>query len=299
MEYSAVKLREWLMRSVKQKTWSAYVKIWRTWSEFKKNTAGNDVDVLLLFMFQHIEAKHSPAYIRKQLAGISFFLRLFRLPDVTKMAVVRQVQKGFSRELSLKDHRKPITLPILQKLVGCLSVVCSDKYEATLFKFLFILMFFAALRVSEAVSQSKREAGGLDLADVVLVKNRLKISIKSSKTDISRKGVTLWIGNFQQPNLCPVKAFLEFLKVRPKIPGPLFVHNNGTPVSIFQMQRVLQLGIAKVGLPACHYKSHSFRIGAATQASLLGLGENFIKRLGRWQSNRYLSYVRPNLVDVL
>ncbi|KAE8597530.1 hypothetical protein XENTR_v10016498 [Xenopus tropicalis] len=77
LEYSAVKLRDWLVRSVKQKTWSAYVKVWRTWSEFKKNILGNDVVVLISFMLQQVESKHSPAF-SIWIVGYSFIFRARR-----------------------------------------------------------------------------------------------------------------------------------------------------------------------------------------------------------------------------
>ena len=40
------------------------------------------------------------------------------------------------------------------------------------------------------------------------------------------------------------------------------------------------------------YAGHSFRIGAATTAALVGLPVHMIKTLGRWKSEAYQLYIR-------
>ncbi|OCT97217.1 hypothetical protein XELAEV_18009446mg [Xenopus laevis] len=54
-----------------------------------------------------------------------------------------------------------------------------------------------------------------------------------------------------------------------------------------------QVGVAKIRKSS---GSHSFRIGAATEAARLGLSEAVVKRIGRWESRRFKNYVRPTLV---
>ena len=41
------------------------------------------------------------------------------------------------------------------------------------------------------------------------------------------------------------------------------------------------------------YNTHSFRIGAATSASLANISDTHIQMLGRWQSNAFQRYIRP------
>ncbi|OCT94607.1 hypothetical protein XELAEV_18012289mg [Xenopus laevis] len=248
-------------------------------------------------MLEHTDAQHSVAYVKKQLAGISFFLRLFGQVDVTKAAVVKQFLKGWHKEKFVADKRKPITLDLLHKLLLVSESVCLSDYEATLFKLLFLLMFFAALRVNEAVSASKLKQGGLHINNVQLIDNKLRVLIKKSKTDQLGKGTLLWIGSFERLNLCPVKAYESFLAIRPNVDGSFFIHSDGLPVTKFQLEHVLKRCLQKLNMEPKAYKSHSFLIGAATQASLLGFGEGLIRRLGRWDSKRYRSYIRPNLID--
>ena len=47
-----------------------------------------------------------------------------------------------------------------------------------------------------------------------------------------------------------------------------------------------------VNYDIAHYKSHSFRIGAATTAHMMGIPDNIIISMGRWHSDSFLRYIR-------
>ncbi|KAM9324593.1 uncharacterized protein PAF06_000660 [Gastrophryne carolinensis] len=55
--------------------------------------------------------------------------------------------------------------------------------------------------------------------------------------------------------------------------------------------------LRELGLAGSEYGTHSFRIGAATEAARMGLPEEIIKRLGRWESARFRRYIRPDRID--
>ncbi|OCT55739.1 hypothetical protein XELAEV_18004461mg, partial [Xenopus laevis] len=209
------------------------------WQNFKslQEPARKDIDSLLLFVLEQVEAQQSLASIKKHLAGISFFFRMLGAMDLTKAPIIKQIGKSLAKSHRSKDGRKPITLFILHKLLLALEGICSSPYETKLFKCLFLLMYFAALRVGEATAETKFRMGGLNYDDVTLVGNKLKINIKKSKTDVAGKGTTIWIGEFNYLNLCPVSALSEFLMLRPNIQGPLFIHLDGTNLSRFQLSQ--------------------------------------------------------------
>jgi hypothetical protein len=46
------------------------------------------------------------------------------------------------------------------------------------------------------------------------------------------------------------------------------------------------------GLSSNDYNAHSFRIGAATTAAMLGKNYDEIKYMGRWKSDSFKKYIR-------
>ncbi|OCT60818.1 hypothetical protein XELAEV_18046840mg [Xenopus laevis] len=270
VEFSIARISKWLSMSLADKTWHAYITSWNEWMKFKTS-------------FPKVQGE----------------------ADITKSFLVKQILRGVGRITQAVDIRRPITLSLLKDLVLVLPQ-CFSQFETILFTWLFSMSFFGALRVSESVSHSKRSPGGIGSEDIHLVEGKLKIILKKSKTDKVGRGTTLWLGNSTEQSICPVSAFSHYQQVRPCLPGPFFIHSDGSFMTRFQFVKILKGAVSKLGIPPEHYNTHSFRIGAATQASLMGLGEDFIKRLGRWNSSRYQLYsyllfvtVSPPLVWII
>lgn len=81
--------------------------------------------------------------------------------------------------------------------------------------------------------------------------------------------------------------------------GPSFlVHQNATPVTRFQFGSIFKRCLLALGLSPSEFGTHSFRIGAATVADASGLSEELVKRLGRWKSECFRRYIRPNLLTL-
>jgi hypothetical protein len=89
---------------------------------------------------------------------------------------------------------------------------------------------------------------------------------------------------------------LLYLKLRQRTPpeSPLFILPNGRPMTKEWFRVHLAKVVEGCGLPSPLYTGHSFRIGAATTAAEQGLPDASIKRLGRWSSTAYESYIRSN-----
>ena len=75
----------------------------------------------------------------------------------------------------------------------------------------------------------------------------------------------------------------SFLTDRPLIPGPVFCHCDGRPLTLYQFVSVLKKALERVSVKHKHYNSHSFRIGCATSLSILGLSDDVIMKLGCWK----------------
>ncbi|XP_077196905.1 integrase/recombinase xerD homolog [Paroedura picta] len=254
--------------------------------------------LLLSYMAHLWERGASHRTIRVQLAGLSFYSKLFKGWDPGSSFLARRAINGWRRQApGIPDARRPITKNILQRLLQKLHHICLNKYEVYLTGAAFTLAFYGAFRSGELLSPARTRAGAATVAlhDVTLHGDGLLIWLQKSKTDQLGKGISVHIRKHDLP-VCPVRWVSKFLKVRPDIVGPLLIHRDGSYFSRFQFMAVLRLCLNELGLPAGQFGSHSFRIGAATQALQDGASTKQIMKLGRWRSAAYKGYLRPDMV---
>lgn len=190
------------------------------------------------------------------------------------------------------EKRRPVSFSILQRLINSLTFLCASDYEGTLFKVSFCLSFFGALKVGELLSLSQLQIGGLQESDVVRVRGAICLRIRRSKTDIFSKGK--WILLRKVGGLtCPVIAVDDYLAIRPA--GWAFLINaDGTFLTRFQYSAMFRKALGFIGESALEFGTHSFRIGAATEAALACLSVSDVQRIGRWRSASFAGYVRPD-----
>lgn len=99
---------------------------------------------------------------------------------------------------------------------------------------------------------------------------------------------------------CPLKHMLKFLRLRRGINCKyLFCHTNGMPVTRYQFSAVLKKSLLALGYQNSNYRSHSFRIGAATTASKNGLTNEKVQLCGRWKSSAFKAYIRIPSANLL
>ena len=122
----------------------------------------------------------------------------------------------------------------------------------------------------------------------------LTIFLRKSKTDQFGQGSQIHLGRTGDV-LCPVSANLA---VRPNTPGPLFIFENGSPLSRRQLVNSLRTALREAGVDASHFAGHSFRIRAATSAARAGINDSTIKTLGRWKSEAFHTYIRQRSDDL-
>ena len=236
---------------------------------------------------------HSTASL--YLCSIGFQCKIKNVKDSTKHYILSKILEGIKRSKQGQAVRLPITVSILNLIVNKLPAVCVTSYESQLFKTAFCLAFFGFFRIGEiTVSRKEYISKVIAIQDVVLdeINGTLKINLRFSKTDQSGKGATIILSK-SGTNVCPVKNMGMFLSIRPKLNGPLFCHHNGKPLTRYQFSSILKKSLTYANVNYQHYKTHSFRIGAATTAAELGHSVETIKLAGRWSSNAYKSYVQP------
>lgn len=286
--------------SVAQGTWNGYGKAWEEWLQFVGDRRVDLVDdarleVTIAYVVHLRGQGCSASLAQRRLAGLAFHFKLRGWADITKAFVIRQALKGWKRELVRPDSRRPISYSLLGQLLEATIHLCSSHYEAVLFKASFCLAFFGALRVSELVPPARSRPGGLLFEDVVIANNSLRIRISRSKTDVLGRGAWVPLRRVQGP-VCPVGVISQFLVIRS--PGRHFlVHEDSSPLSRYQFSSVFKRCLSHIGVSPAEYGTHSFRIGAATEAARAGLDNTEVQRIGRWRSSCFASYVRPELLE--
>ncbi len=119
----------------------------------------------------------------------------------------------------------------------------------------------------------------------------MQVTLKQSKTDPFRHGVTLTLGATGQA-LCTVAAMADYLMWRGLEPGALFKFSDGRLLTRKRLVAQVQQALQGTGIDASKYTGHSFRMGAATITAAGGFEDSLIKTLGRWESSAYMRYIR-------
>lgn len=252
------------------------------------------VEHVMQFLMYLAYKQSSVRSMRVYLAAISFSERAVGSPDPTADFRVRRMVAGFTRRHPPReDSRKPITVCILVGLLGQFSMLCFDDYEATLFRAAAVTLFFGAFRPGEVLAQSTVQFDrALAHEDCRHMGEHVLLWLRVSKTDPLGRGTMVRLRSSPDRSLCPVASLQLYLFLAPSGPGPLFRHQDGTPLTLSQFRTVFHRAVGCMGLDSRDYGLHSFRIGAATAADQLGLPQEIIQRLGRWRSGAFRYYVR-------
>ena len=237
---------------------------------------------------------YASSSIKSYVSALSYHCKIKNVADPTDTFVVKKLLVGLTRIDVRKDIRMPITHEILLKILIALPDVCFSNFEAILFSSLFTVAFYGFLRVGEIVPDSIGRQGHALFKENISYRptsRSIELFIPHSKTDQCSIGTTILIPATDD-STCPVRSFLAYDSRRPKYPGLYFKHFNGLPVTRYQFSAVLKKALNSAGVNCLLYKTHSFRIGAATSASLAGLPDEEISSFGRWKSNAFKNYIR-------
>ncbi|XP_078240223.1 integrase/recombinase xerD homolog [Pogona vitticeps] len=241
----------------------------------------------------------TPGTIKGKLAALSFYAKANGIRDFSGDFRIRKMLEGWSRERGLRqDDRTPISPALLGQLCNLWGLLCRDRFEEVLIRAAALLAFFGAMRISELVASGKRDISkkALQMDDVIAEEGQVRIRLRRSKTDQHGQGRMIILGQCSIMKICPVKALREFINFRGSDSGYFFQHDNGTPLTKYQFWKITDMALERTGFRNMRFGTHSFRIGAASTAAALGYEADGIKRLGRWSSKCYKTYIRqlPN-----
>ncbi|XP_069139157.1 integrase/recombinase xerD homolog [Argopecten irradians] len=251
---------------------------------------------ILWFIAFHSNKGSTPNTVKSYLAAISYIHKLHNWEDPTSLFIVKRALEGFKRLKGTPDVRAPITYDLLEKIDRILKLICNSPYETLLFKTAFCLTFFGLFRVGEVVYTSIKSQSPLLVSDMSVTDKGLEVILPRSKTDQYGRSTKLFIPKIQGSSVCPYGNMVSYMKIRPGNPGLLFIHKNNSPLTRYQFSAILRKAIIYLGIPHQNFKSHSFRIGAATTLSMKGISDEVIQRLGRWKSKAYTTYIRMDKI---
>ena len=166
---------------------------------------------------------------------------------------------------------------------------------------MFSLAFHAFLRIGEITTKCASNA-----ATVI---QRSNIHFQFSNNVLT--GLSLFIRHFKHSDLqgktllikaknttvCPVLLLKAYLDIAHHTEGPLYQFPDAKPVSYSYFSTQLKNVLSFAGFNPQFYKSHSFRIGAASVCAANGVPELSIRQFGRWKSDATKNYIRINFVQ--
>ncbi|MES9880225.1 MAG: tyrosine-type recombinase/integrase [Sedimenticola sp.] len=253
------------------------------------------VEQLILFMSYCFEIGLSPSTIHSYIQGLNYYHKLHGWFEITSIFIISKLLEGCRRSAPSRDNRAPVTPNMLNSMRISLPLVCHNGYEASLFLAAFLLAYFGMFRVSELVAPSRCSLGtALLRSDVSFSADNASVSISLRTYKTKQRGPPTIIKLTREVNgdICPVRALHAFLRLRPNNVDTLFCHANGTPVSRSQFCGVLAKCLRVSGYHNQIVRSHSFRIGRATQLAASGVPTGAIMTMGRWLSVAYKTYIR-------
>ena len=123
----------------------------------------------------------------------------------------------------------------------------------------------------------------------------MDVFLAESKTDHSRKGVTIRIFKCPGRPVCPYELLRAAWDLAPdaRLSAPLLQAGpTGDPLTYRELLGFIKATLPLLGFPAALFGTHSLRIGGATQMALSGYSAAQIQAAGRWSSDCYLVYIR-------
>ena len=188
--------------------------------------------------------------ISSKISALNYINKLYGHHKAAKQFVVQKMLKGCKKFSNSTDSRKPITRSILKNILKVIPEIIKTKVNVYLYSAMFLLAFYALLRVSEITQTRSSDHAilhqGLTIHTRQGQADRVTLVLRHSKQ--SSTPTPIHLNSVKNSAFCPVKSLVNFLTVRPAIPGQLFISNKGYPITSKQFSKVLTKCIRKIGL---------------------------------------------------
>lgn len=170
----------------------------------------------------------------------------------------------------------------------------SSLYSKKLTEAMYALAFVAALRVGEITYPGNLPGQNIiSIGQIAFMETRegtvtaLKLTLRHYKHSDSSSPVDIFIYRERDNEY-------EYIDIRGQFPGPLFCWPDASLITRSFFVTALKEDLQFCDLDISHYKTPSFRIGAASWAAAKGMSDTQIRDFGRWKSNAFLRYIRTS-----
>lgn len=189
-------------------------------------------------------------------------------------------------------------LPIKYTLLRLICGEASKRFDGTMLRAAMCLAYFGCLRSGELCLPDNTDFDpeiNLAVRNVIFndAENYFVLFLSRSKTDRKNEGVSINVGcsNSDTCAYCYMKCYLD-TRILAHPLDPLFVDPYGNVLSKSNFVSSVRMLLSMCGKNPSLYSGHSFRAGAATDASDKEFHSHDIKLLGRWASNAFNIYLR-------
>lgn len=231
-----------------------------------------------------------PSTVAQAMAAISVAHQAAGHPSPTRTAGVRAVVAGVRRTHGAATSGKTaLETPALRE---ALSAIPASTSRGIRDRALLLLGFAGGFRRSELV--------GLDLADLQVVPEGLRIRLRRSKTDQEGRGRLVGIPYGLHGETCPVRAVQTWVEAAVISEGPLFLTVDRAdrilPLRCSEraVARAVQRAVRASGGNPSKVGAHSLRSGFVTSAARAGAPTWAIQlQTGHRSLAQLHAYVRP------
>ena len=260
-----------------------------------------DNEVVLMWVVTLIDAKVSAGIIASKISALKWMCDIHAKPHgLDTKSVSRMLGVAHRGNTFAPEKAKPVVPDDLKALFTVCTSPSALPWHTRILTIM-LLCFTGFLRIGECLAIRR--------GHLLFAPSHLTISCPARKGDRYRVGSKVHIARLPDSDLCPV-AFLESYILSLPLPAlpadPIFPGLGASSpegpafISYSTIRKHLMKVFSEANLDLDGLRSHSFRVGGATQAHKAGISDAVAAKHGDWKDLlTYHGYVEPVLEDQL
>ncbi|CAG2223080.1 unnamed protein product [Mytilus edulis] len=240
-----------------------------------------------------VDKKHfAYSSIRSYINIISILHKMHNLQDpISNSWNIKHLLTGVKRELGTNQSCKAPVTPEL--LLSMKKVLDMSNHNNIVFWAACLTGFFGFLRPNNfLVKGTFNPEFNLRRIDVLPCSWGMLVRLKVIKTlQFRSKPIEVVLPHLYNHPLCPVAAMSKVLALVGEPLDPLFRLSDTSCLTYTVFLNAFRFTLQLMKLDHLSYGGHSFRRGAATWGSKVGLSDDDIKLLGYWSSDCFSRYI--------